>query len=1402
MKTKPVKPVRFGDRIELEITSLAFGGDSVGRFQDFAVFVPGGLPGERATVQITQVKDQFAVGKIIGFAKRSPDRVEPPCPIFEECGGCHWQHFQYPRQLQAKRQFVVDALERIGKLTNVTVQPCLPSPSPYHYRNKAMPVTSMRDGRFVAGIYEPRSHKLVPYQNCPIQADSINELIQQVLRKIDRSGLTPYQEKKHTGFLRHLAVRSSDKTGEILLALVTRTENPEERLQTQEISAEPLAEILPRLARELMAEVPSLVGVLQNINSSRTNIVFGPVTQTLAGRDHYFEEIDNLRLKVSLPSFLQVNTAQADLLHDVVREALGRPENGGKWQTVLDLYSGIGTLALAVSNECEYVVGIEEVGPAVEDAKVNLGLNGRENIDFLEGDVSQVLLGLKEKGLTLVNAVLLDPPRKGILPEVLARVGALRPQRIVYISCDPSTLARDLALLSKHGYAVDWAQPLDMFPQTYHVETVVRLTRSIPPGPEEELSAKETLEPFRLPREQNPGLSSSYSQNVVRFLGEGVSTLSLAVGSGWARAKDGVGWAKQWTGRMREKYRAPVQSQEISANPAAFLPQSKESVKTIEREEAIRRFLSGSLKEEDLPQVVSAPPISVSPSPSESEPLREEISSISKIEFKTIEENIEIAVREEKPVEDKSAFLSQLAVEAPKAETEKIPSVEVLQRMMLEGKTPLDHLQTSLPVPTETASPKMETDPHRLKLVSWLSFLTFKTLYARLASLMTRKIEFWNTYAISDRQIWGGVGALVGVFALVFLAKATLTPLVSQPAIPLKTLSLEIPDVVAVMPKGSFLRYEMVPFELKVSSMNYKRFEESHAYVEVLMDGKPVTLVDGHSKLELRKVAEGRTFSGNWPIPYNPRPGTYLAQMVLVDPERSNPRVFQSAFTIPPLQPSGLEPGYAVLTMEGGKQLIKGMIPALDGSGTMSAAHAIDWAKFMGANVFCDLVAETAIWDRFYPQDFPFNREEMENGRKYAQAAHSAGLKYAAYMTTFKVGGDGWHQAPYEFSMGYDSSTDQVILTRFISLDDPKRRQDILDFLQAMNKDSNVDYVGLDYVRTGFAGYELVDEFVKDMNMTLPDGFEKMAEPDRIHWLARTVEKKENKQVVALFEWWRAHKVATVLKSILDEAKMTKPVFTFTLGWEMGHQHGQDPAMLVDAGINFNHIMLYEGDRSTIEDMKRHWPGYLAREGGMYVPGEEADFNMVQKSLDPPAPEELYNREVETFNLWYGVNANLGMFWHDLYRLIWGVRGPYSKMEWVISGGKAFTTLRQAEGLLPVEVSLTAPAEAPLGISLPLTVDIHNQTAHEIKGLILRQLDATKDYYVTLATVGPLDVPAGMDVRVKSLFVNLPKEAQPERDSQTMAAVLVETPDDSIHAFDFTYIKGQTGTRTAGKLKP
>jgi hypothetical protein len=413
----------------------------------------------------------------------------------------------------------------------------------------------------------------------------------------------------------------------------------------------------------------------------------------------------------------------------------------------------------------------------------------------------------------------------------------------------------------------------------------------------------------------------------------------------------------------------------------------------------------------------------------------------------------------------------------------------------------------------------------------------------------------------------------------------------------------------------------------------------------------------------------------------------------------------------------------------------------------------------------------------------------MEVGHKYAKAAHEAGLKFAGYMTTFKVVGDAWNQAPYQFSLGYDPDTDEVVQTRFISLEDPKRRQDIIDFLREMDKDSNVDMVGLDYVRTGGAGYEMVDEFVKDLDVPVPSNFESYSKQDRIHWLAKTVELHKDKQVMIQFQWWRAHKVALTLKSILEEAKIGKPVFTFTLGWEMGHQHGQDPAMFVDAGVNYNHIMLYEGDRGTLDEMKQQWPNYLSRANGMYAMGEMVDFNWVQKSINPPGPEELYDREVDTFHNWFPVNAGLGMFWHDLYRIVYGIRGPYSSMEWMVAGGKAFSTMRQAEGLLPLDISLTAPKNAPAGVPVPISVEIHNHSTQDLKGLVLHQIDTSKNYYADLSKVGPFDIPAGNTVRVKSLFITIPKDDEPDRDNRYMAAVLVEKPGESLRVFDFAYTK-------------
>jgi 23S rRNA (uracil1939-C5)-methyltransferase len=1368
MNTNAVKPVRHGDQIEVEISSLAFGGDAVGRFQDFAIFVPGGLPGERVRVKITQVKDSYATAEILSILRHSPDRVAPTCAIFEECGGCQWQHQGYPSQLKTKRQFVVDALQRIGHLSNVTVQPCLPSPSPYAYRNKAMPVVSMRDGHFISGIYEPRSHHLVPYHTCPIQGDPINDLIQRVLKKIDRSALTPYQEKKHLGFLRHLAVRQGVKTGELLLAFVTRTEVPEDLHQKPTLIPEERDQILPRIARELMSEVPGLVGVLQNVNASRTNIVFGPTTNVLEGRDHYFEIIDDLKLKVSLKSFLQVNTRQADILHAIVREALGEPVHKKKWGTVLDLYSGIGTLSLAVADKADYVVGIEEVAPAVEDARVNAELNQKTNIDYLEGDVAHVLLGLKEKGLTQMDAAILDPPRKGVLPEVLARLTAFHPERLVYVSCDPSTLARDLALLAKHGFAVDWVQPLDMFPQTYHVETVVKLTRETPLPPEvQTLPGAPQMEPFRLTKPVEPS-SLNISASFTAFK-EKTAALSQAVGQQGSAVLDLVRSIFSTcfaliAGSLAALSRGVVRLFQFTGRSSA---QAGEKLKGIVRE------TSAGVEQLTHSGARTSGQVLLSFRERAASLKRRIVSALSvKIKTRQVPMSPPAAKVETRPTEyPETGAASGLNPEevlllSTPLEVSSFPETPALT----PGEKPLDRLGEAFP-PIEKPFSRPVPSP-------WLR---------KSPPLSVPGEGLLGWFSVHKRLVWVLIAAFLAGGG--YVAKATLSPESKRSSVLVPTVSQMIPDVIAVMPTRNFLRYELVPFEVRVNPEEMPSFSQMNATVEVYRGGNPVTMVDGRSKLNLKRDTAAGRFVGNWPIPYNPAPGTYTAAVIVSAPEWASPKVFESAFTLSALKPSGLFPGYSVLTMEGGKQLIGGAVPALDGGERMTSSNAIDWAKFMGANVYCYLMGQTSIWGELRPKEFPFNRRDMEVGRKYAKAAHASGLKFAAYMTTFKVIGDAWQQATYDFALGYDPDSDEVIQTRFISLNDAKRRQDIIAFMKEMEKDPEIDMVGMDYVRTGFGGYEMVDEFVKDLNVPGPANFWSMTQQERIHWLARTVDMKESREVVALFEWWRAHKVALSLKEILDEAKMTKPVFTFTLGWQMGHQHGQDPAMFVDAGVDYNHIMLYEGDRNTMESMKRQWPDYLTRANGMYAMGEMVDFNLVQKSLDPPGPEELYNRQVETFRGWYPVNASVGMFWHDLYRIIYGIRGPYSSMEWAIAGGKAFSVLQHAQGLTPIEVSLKAPRNIPAGVPVPISVEITNRSPENLKGMVLHQLDTSKNYYVDLATVGPFDLAAGSMVKVKSLFVNIPREDQPERDNRYMAAVMVEKPGQPYRAFDFAYLK-------------
>ncbi len=449
------KPVTPGQKIELSISSVAAEGDGVGRYRNFAIFVSFAVPGDEVRVRVTEVRKTFARGEIVDYLAPSPWRADPCCPVFSRCGGCQWQHISYPRQLELKAWLVREALRRIGHLEEVPVKDTLPSPQPWFYRHKAMFPLARRDGRVVAGCYARRTHQVVEAGECAIQHPVNNRIIAEVVRLAGEYGLSIYDERTGRGLLRHVLARVAARTGQALAVLVT---------------GEPRFPRGRRLAEELMRRVPAVVSVAQNINPRQTNIVLGEKTRILAGRETITDYLGNLRFEISARSFFQVNPAQAEVLYQLAADYAGL---SGR-ETVIDAYCGTGTITLFLARQARRVYGVESVPEAVADARENARLNGIGNAEFLAGEAEKVIPGLHARGVR-PQVIVLDPPRKGCEERVLASFVQMSPARIVYMSCYPPTLARDLAYLATRGYRPREVQPVDMFPHTAHVECVTVL---------------------------------------------------------------------------------------------------------------------------------------------------------------------------------------------------------------------------------------------------------------------------------------------------------------------------------------------------------------------------------------------------------------------------------------------------------------------------------------------------------------------------------------------------------------------------------------------------------------------------------------------------------------------------------------------------------------------------------------------------------------------------------------------------------------------------------------------------------------------------------------------------------------------------------------------------------------
>jgi len=465
-------PVAKNEDVEVEIIGLTHEGEGVGRVEGYTLFIGGALPGERVRAKVLKVKKQYGYAKLIEVVVASPDRIAPPCEIYKQCGGCQLQHWSYEAQLDWKHQHVVDNLERIGKLkvgaaegetseglneeAGIVVHPTLGMNDPWRYRNKAqVPMGLAEEGGLIGGFYARNSHRIIDMDACLIQHDQNDDIVRRVKAIGRELGVTAYNEETGEGLLRHVVVRVGFRTGELMVVLVTNG------------AKLPLAEAWIEAIR---AQVPGVESICQNINTKRTNVIFGDVTKTLWGRDVIYDYIGDVKFAISARSFYQVNPVQTEVLYGKTLEYAGLTGS----ETVIDAYCGIGTISLFLAQHAKRVYGVEIVPEAIEDARANAALNGISNAEFEVGAAEDVMPRWLEQGVS-PDVVVVDPPRKGCDERLLETLLTMQPERIVYVSCNPATLARDLRLLEDGGYCVKEVQPVDMFPHTVHVESVALL---------------------------------------------------------------------------------------------------------------------------------------------------------------------------------------------------------------------------------------------------------------------------------------------------------------------------------------------------------------------------------------------------------------------------------------------------------------------------------------------------------------------------------------------------------------------------------------------------------------------------------------------------------------------------------------------------------------------------------------------------------------------------------------------------------------------------------------------------------------------------------------------------------------------------------------------------------------
>ena len=442
----------------VDIVDIGQGGVGVGKYEGFTVFVEGGLLQDKVKVKINKSKKNYAVGDIVEIIEKSPFRVDRICSDeLKDCGGCQIQELNYNKQLELKTNEVKQVVARIGKLENVDIHETMGMENPCRYRNKAQFPIQNINGEPAIGFYKKKSHDVIPTDMCVIQHDINDKIIKIIKTYIQAYNISIYNENTHTGVLRHLVTKVGFTTNEVMVVLVANGTNLPH---------------LNELASILEENIPGFKTLVLNVNKAKTNVILGKENKVIYGNGKINDYIGDLVFEISPLSFFQVNPVQTEVLYNKALEYAELKEN----DTVFDIYCGIGTISLFLAQKATKVYGIEIVEDAIKDAKINAKLNNLNNVEFYVGKAEEVVPKMYSEGKT-ANVVMVDPPRKGCDEKVLDTIVSMQPDRVVYVSCNPSTLARDLAYLDERGYKCVEIQPVDMFPHTMHVECVAKIVK-------------------------------------------------------------------------------------------------------------------------------------------------------------------------------------------------------------------------------------------------------------------------------------------------------------------------------------------------------------------------------------------------------------------------------------------------------------------------------------------------------------------------------------------------------------------------------------------------------------------------------------------------------------------------------------------------------------------------------------------------------------------------------------------------------------------------------------------------------------------------------------------------------------------------------------------------------------